>query len=288
MADSRAPKRQRTLVPSSSSSSSEANFSTQLPPVQLHRFNRKVRTSLEDTKFFDVVTNIRDGTEFVVAAPKTNRGASFFTVTSSNDISKAAHARWLPSTCFVTMPRDELNSRFKMKHTKSFDLILNLLVNRNTVKVPQKVGEHYSLVPLVDMPLDDYIAECDRIMALPCQILAAGSSDNEPSDEEPPTWPPVNAWPPRDGVMDCVVLALYRYAHTHAEDPNLSILAGLYFCSLGDSSMSLEDILSGDDQRLIDLIYETWTFAPMEERDDEPFSFTFRNRVCDILKVDRK
>ena len=273
MDESRAPKRQRT----SSSSPSEPRFSANIPSILLHRFKRDIRTNRTNAgEYVDVITTVRDGVEFVVANKNTKRGASFFYVTSSDDISKAFHAHWKNCTCFVTAPGSELDARFNMKHTGTFNFTLDLTIDGSTKKEKVKVGEHYSLVPRVDMPMKDYVAECERIMAALCQIRAAGCSGD---------WPPKNPWPPVDRVMDHVVVALYHYAYTHAEDPNLSLFAGLYYCSLGDSSMSLEDILRGDDQRLIDLIYESWKYASMEEADDEPCSYEFRRRVCELLEV---
>ena len=235
-------KRQRTELPSLSSINN-------LPRIILHRFNRDIRTQRKNKKYFDVVTRIRNCTDFIYAQENTKYGASFFQVTSSDDISKKVHGNW-NCPCFVTASGSELDARFDMKHTGSFDCTLELIIGGNTVKEKRKIGEHYSLVPSVDMSLEEYVTECNRIMALSCQIQAGGPST------ELSTWPPENQWPPGDRVMCCVVDALYHYAHIHAVDPSLSILAGLYYCSLGDSSMTLEDILHGNDHRLIGLIYE--------------------------------
>eukprot|EP00798_Chlamydomonas_sp_ICE-L_P017357 gene17358-23660_t len=108
---------------------------------------------------------------------------------SDADIEQAVHASFR-GQCFLTVPGLELKSGFAMKVTMPFYWPPPKKgVPRREQPCATVIGQHYALVPVVDMTLDTYTAEMERLPAVPCALEASA---------EPPA--PDDILEPSDGV----------------------------------------------------------------------------------------
>lgn len=217
----------------------------QLPRCVLHRFPGVPRPN----KDVDVYDN--DGIKYV---GKANTGASFIHLYDGTG-TDAVHARFT-GRCFITRPNATLKPGFEMRYTSPFCWPPPQRgVPRRQQPPPAKVGQHYALIPLNDMLLEDYNAEVERLKVLPCSFKSAA----QPKDYE--------VLEPSDGLMVLVAMAL-KHMSDAPNDESVQVIAWMHYNTICALDMTFDKLLQQPD-------LAAWSLDAMEEfepPDDDPIA----------------
>ena len=200
-------------------------MSNKLPSSTLHRFPGLPRQG-RDVDLYE-----KDGVTHVGSSSK---GVSFLQLNDGAASAAAAvHARFR-GQCFVTAPDAALSSGFEMKATFS------ILWPPQQKGVPRQAqhprttaGQHYALIPLVDMPLADYTAEIDRLKSLPCAIKAAAQ----------PAAIDYDVLEPSDGLMVLVAMALQQLSEAPDEPQSVQSAAWVHYTTICALDMTFQQLL---------------------------------------------
>ena len=145
----------------------------------------------------------------------------------------AVHARFR-GQCFVTSPDAAMSSGFEMKATFSIPWPPQQKgVPRQAQHPRTTAGQHYALVPLVDMPLADYTAEIDRLKSLPCAIKAAAQ----------PVAIDYDVLEPSDGLMVLVAMALQQLSEAPDEPQSVQSAAWVHYTTICALDMTFQQLL---------------------------------------------
>eukprot|EP00955_Chlamydomonas_euryale_P087169 364273-Chlamydomonas_euryale.AAC.6 len=94
------------------------------------------------------------------------------------------------------------------------------------------VGQHYALVPLVDMPLADYTAEMERLKTTPCQVEAAGLAVE------------YDVLEPSEASMYWVARAFLALSESADEPSSVRVAAWPQYITVCAEDMRFEELLS--------------------------------------------
>jgi hypothetical protein len=96
---------------------------------------------------------------------------------------------------------------------------------------PKVVGQHYTLVPLQDMPLTDYTEEMERLRVMP---FGPGT----------PTAPEFDVLEPSGALMFWVASALLALSESTEEPPSVRVAAWVHYINVCALDMTFDELLS--------------------------------------------
>lgn len=176
-------------------------------------------------------------------------------------------------------PSVDVSPRFKMTRTHEFKIVHLTPEQRRTVSrrdwpEPESCGWHYRLSPLEDMPLDDVVAEVQRITATPCCSEAHGEASSWVPDDDMP-------WP-TEMAMTCIASSLQWLYQQDDVDTDIRVFAALEYDHMWSVDMKWEDLLA--DQRrtkfaLCAMDHHNPSFSEDDDGGFESDFFTTRDRL---------
>jgi hypothetical protein len=200
------------------------------------------------------------GAKWVKAADPQERypkGASFFSLAPSQAASQ--HHPELPGPCSLisqaaVLPASkfELRPTWPLLSTDSLDRHCPIRTSPDP-ETPVQYGEHYALVPLVDMPLEDYIAEVDRLTSLggPCQRAASAAHDIGGE-----CWPPDHLLT-STRLTSYAAIALRTLSESADEDDNARAVASLAAVTICAGNMNDMQLLQNESLSAVALVAAT-------------------------------
>ena len=213
----------------------------------LHRFPAAPRPDIDILTFLAA-----DGSTWVKGIPEGQQhppGFSFLQLNDEDEFSAGIHNAFR-GQCMLALPGTELQPGFEMMRMNSFRWSMSLhRRDQLQVAVPSRTdagfitaGEHYHLVPRVDMPLSSYTKEASRLTPTPCPKMSTTTYDTNLSEFS-------TCWPygyPMDSLLLIAVDALHA---AWRDGPNSQLsamdcgLALLYCSSICSENSELDDML---------------------------------------------
>lgn len=220
-----------------------------LPAAALHRFPGEPRPG-RDVDVYEC-----EGIQYVSSARK---GVSFLRIDdASGSAGLKLHAAY-QGQCHLTAQGAALSDGFAMVEGAPLRWPPPTRgVPRCEQPISRVVGGHYSLAPLVDMPMTTYAAEVERIKSSVCGMVAAATGAG--ADDKGPPSPDAADWlQPSDCLMVWVSNALKALSEAASEPASVRSTAWILNASICAADTTFEELMSQPDLC-------TWALAAMEQ-----------------------
>ncbi len=222
-----------------------------LPNVVLHRVLG------EPCPGKDVDVYERDGVQYVSPS---RRGVSFLRL-DDNDTARRIFHGLEAAACSVTAPGVQLSEGFAMVQGAPlrWPPPMRGIQRHEQLGHSSVIGRHYTLVPLVDMPLVQYAAELERITSSACGMAAAaGMVALASGGVEEPLPSPADWLKPSERRMVYVAFALLALCEDQAEPASVRSTAWLVLASICAADTSFAELLLQPDMA-------AWALTAMEQ-----------------------
>lgn len=240
-------------------------------PVMLHRFPGDVRHNINlpnEPDKWDVIVVERDGTIFVLSCNDnpSSRGSSLF------EIFEKFYADFhidFNGQFKIVVPNQNYSSDFDLRCHRPY---FKTFVREDGSIERKKVGHHYSLAPLKEMPLGDYTSTLHNLAAVLCNYDGGG---------EVPKLPFNGFFPPPIGpLVALVVMALKHFFTCSNDDIDLKVAAKFAFNDILSSHLTYEHMLT--DLELLRIVRVAWkSYLNVIDRSDP-----VRDSDCYIISTD--